>query len=335
MAALTEEQSLLKDQAQAWVREQAPVVKFREMRDSGVEQAFTPDDLAGDGGDGLDRHSGAGAIRRFRSRLPDVRRRARRDSASNSSHRRCSHPRWSAPRRCCWAATTRRSASICRRSSTAQRDPDAGGRRRSASCAGAHGAAGEENRRMGFALTRCEDVRAGRHGGHDVRRRRAHARCGRRHCRHHAVPRSREREGSVAPAPQHVRQPRLRESRIRERRSGCRRGARQRRQRLCAARWHSRPGACGPRRRDARHGGAGVRHDAVVSEDARAVRQGDRLVPGARPPRGDAVHEHGTRALVRGRRAAGASMQKRDNAPSCARCRRARSAISCTRCRTS
>ncbi len=42
MAALTEEQSLLKDQAQAWVREQAPVVKFREMRDSSVEQAFTP-----------------------------------------------------------------------------------------------------------------------------------------------------------------------------------------------------------------------------------------------------------------------------------------------------
>ncbi len=42
MAALTEEQSLLKDQASAWVREQAPVQKFREMRDSGVEQAFAP-----------------------------------------------------------------------------------------------------------------------------------------------------------------------------------------------------------------------------------------------------------------------------------------------------
>ena len=42
MAALTEEQSLLKDQASAWVREQSPVVKFREMRDSGVEQAFAP-----------------------------------------------------------------------------------------------------------------------------------------------------------------------------------------------------------------------------------------------------------------------------------------------------
>ena len=40
MAALTEEQSLLKDQAQAWVREQAPVVKFREMRDSSVRRAI-------------------------------------------------------------------------------------------------------------------------------------------------------------------------------------------------------------------------------------------------------------------------------------------------------
>jgi alkylation response protein AidB-like acyl-CoA dehydrogenase len=42
MAALTEEQSLLKDQASAWVREQSPVQKFREMRDSGIEPAFAP-----------------------------------------------------------------------------------------------------------------------------------------------------------------------------------------------------------------------------------------------------------------------------------------------------
>ncbi len=41
MAALTEEQSMLKDQASAWVSEQAPVLKFREMRNSGVEAAFT------------------------------------------------------------------------------------------------------------------------------------------------------------------------------------------------------------------------------------------------------------------------------------------------------
>lgn len=42
MAALTDEQSMLKDQASAWVRDQAPVAKFREMRDSGVEEGFTP-----------------------------------------------------------------------------------------------------------------------------------------------------------------------------------------------------------------------------------------------------------------------------------------------------
>jgi len=43
MAALTEEQSMLRDQAQAWVTEQSPVQKFRQMRDSGVEQAFQAD----------------------------------------------------------------------------------------------------------------------------------------------------------------------------------------------------------------------------------------------------------------------------------------------------
>ena len=42
MAALTEEQSMLKDQAKAWVTEQAPVRAFRSMRDSGVEHCFTP-----------------------------------------------------------------------------------------------------------------------------------------------------------------------------------------------------------------------------------------------------------------------------------------------------
>lgn len=42
MAALTEEQSMLKDQATAWVRDESPVQKFREMRDSGEAQAFTP-----------------------------------------------------------------------------------------------------------------------------------------------------------------------------------------------------------------------------------------------------------------------------------------------------
>ena len=37
MAALTEEQELLKNQAQTWANEEAPVSKFREMRDSGNE----------------------------------------------------------------------------------------------------------------------------------------------------------------------------------------------------------------------------------------------------------------------------------------------------------
>ena len=36
MAALNEEQTLIRDQAKAWAIEQAPVQKFREMRDSGV-----------------------------------------------------------------------------------------------------------------------------------------------------------------------------------------------------------------------------------------------------------------------------------------------------------
>jgi hypothetical protein len=86
----------------------------------------------------------------------------------------------------------------------------------------------------------------------------------------HAVPRTGESEGSLAPAPQHVRQPRLRECRIRERRSRSLRGARHRRQRLRAARRHPRSRARRSGRGDARHRGAGVRHDALVPEDARA-----------------------------------------------------------------
>jgi len=42
MAALTEEQSMLKDQASAWASEQSPVSRFREMRDSQVAEAFIP-----------------------------------------------------------------------------------------------------------------------------------------------------------------------------------------------------------------------------------------------------------------------------------------------------
>ena len=42
MAALTEEQTLIKDQAKSWVTAQSPVDKFREMRDSGTANAFLP-----------------------------------------------------------------------------------------------------------------------------------------------------------------------------------------------------------------------------------------------------------------------------------------------------
>jgi alkylation response protein AidB-like acyl-CoA dehydrogenase len=40
MAVLTEEQSLLQSQAKAWARDEAPVSRFREMRDSGNEYGF-------------------------------------------------------------------------------------------------------------------------------------------------------------------------------------------------------------------------------------------------------------------------------------------------------
>ncbi|MAI78581.1 MAG: acyl-CoA dehydrogenase [Deltaproteobacteria bacterium] len=40
MAALTEEQTLLKEQAKTWAREEAPVAKFRELRDRQTESGF-------------------------------------------------------------------------------------------------------------------------------------------------------------------------------------------------------------------------------------------------------------------------------------------------------
>ena len=42
MAALTTEQTMIKDQAAAWMSEQAPVQQFRKMRDSGVATRFEP-----------------------------------------------------------------------------------------------------------------------------------------------------------------------------------------------------------------------------------------------------------------------------------------------------
>lgn len=46
MAALTEEQTMIKDQASSWVTKQAPVQMFREMRDSGTEAGFTAETWA-------------------------------------------------------------------------------------------------------------------------------------------------------------------------------------------------------------------------------------------------------------------------------------------------
>ena len=44
MAALTEEQTLIRDQARAWVTEQSPVRKFRQMRDEKAPLSFHADD---------------------------------------------------------------------------------------------------------------------------------------------------------------------------------------------------------------------------------------------------------------------------------------------------
>ncbi|MFT7129098.1 MAG: alkylation response protein AidB-like acyl-CoA dehydrogenase, partial [Gammaproteobacteria bacterium] len=43
MAALTEEQSMIRDQAKAWATEQSPVQKFREMRDNKVTNNYFAD----------------------------------------------------------------------------------------------------------------------------------------------------------------------------------------------------------------------------------------------------------------------------------------------------
>ena len=43
MAVLTEEQTLIKDQASAWVIDKAPVSSFRALRDSGTGEGFQPD----------------------------------------------------------------------------------------------------------------------------------------------------------------------------------------------------------------------------------------------------------------------------------------------------
>src|SRR6056297_961329 len=42
MAVLNEEQTMLKDQAEAWVNEVAPVRAFRTLRDSGSDKGWDP-----------------------------------------------------------------------------------------------------------------------------------------------------------------------------------------------------------------------------------------------------------------------------------------------------
>ena len=42
MAALTEEQSILKNQAASWVEAELPVQKFREFRNSNSDGGFDP-----------------------------------------------------------------------------------------------------------------------------------------------------------------------------------------------------------------------------------------------------------------------------------------------------
>jgi len=43
MAALTEEQTLIRDQAKSWASERFPVAKFRALRDAGLAEAYWPD----------------------------------------------------------------------------------------------------------------------------------------------------------------------------------------------------------------------------------------------------------------------------------------------------
>ena len=42
MAVLTDEQSMLRDQARAWTQDKAPVQAFRKMRDSGQPLGYDP-----------------------------------------------------------------------------------------------------------------------------------------------------------------------------------------------------------------------------------------------------------------------------------------------------
>ena len=47
MAALTDVQSMIRDQAKTWVKEESPIEKFRQMRDSQADLRFIPETWSG------------------------------------------------------------------------------------------------------------------------------------------------------------------------------------------------------------------------------------------------------------------------------------------------
>ena len=71
MAALTEEQSILKDQASSWVETHLPVQKFREFRNSNSDGALTSR-LVCHGRYGLDGYFSSREPRWLGARLPDL-----------------------------------------------------------------------------------------------------------------------------------------------------------------------------------------------------------------------------------------------------------------------
>ena len=97
-----------------------------------------------------------------------------------------------------------------------------------------------------------------------------------------------------------------------------------------AAREDPRPRPRRPGGRDAGLGGAGLRDHARLPEDPRAVRPGDRLVPGAAAPRGEDVHRPRAGPLLRRGGARRHRQRQRPTCPSWSRWPRPRSATPCT-----
>jgi alkylation response protein AidB-like acyl-CoA dehydrogenase len=105
VTVLTEEQTILRDQASAWVSEEAPVARFREMRDAGTELGFAEEtwkaicDLGWSGILVPEEYGGSGMdCRTFGVVLEETG--LRRDSSVRL--------------RCCWAAARNRRNATCR-----------------------------------------------------------------------------------------------------------------------------------------------------------------------------------------------------------------------------